>query len=265
MQNKPPVYIGFDPSNHPQPFCWAVVDARPRLVELSEGSLEDALARAADLEAARVAVNSPTGLALGLVNHSGPRRGRKPTKASSRAQNLRVAEDQLQQCGIKVARTPSVLEDCPRWMQGGFSLHRGLEKLGYNSPPGETRRKAEANVEAMLHAVLKQTLFTARSLEGRIQRQIILFDLVGGMHDPMEFFEEVTRRRLMTGSLPTGCLYSIPQLHAIGAAYTAWLDAQKPGQLVRLGHPDEGLVTLPEWEGFDRFRQAQAAAQPEMF
>jgi hypothetical protein len=261
MENKPQVYIGYNPSNHPLPFSWAVVDTRLRLVELSEGSLEEALACASRLGASSTAINSPASPNLSMVKQNGPRRGRKPIKPSHQAQNFRVAEYQLHLCGIRVTRTPSTLEDCPRWMQNGFDLHNGLGRMGFNSSADLQHQKLETIVEAAFQALLKQPLYPVRSLEGRLQRQIILFDLVVGMNDPMEFFEEVTRRRLLTGSLPTGCLYSLPKLHAIGAAYIAWLEAQKPGQIVHLGNSREGWVSLPEWEGFDRFKLVQSGNQ----
>jgi len=265
MENKPTVYIGIDPCSHPQPFTWVVLDTRLRLLELSEGSLEDVLGRVKALEPSRAAVNAPTGPNRGLVRRPGPRRGRKPLKETGRADNLRIAEQQLFECGIRVPRTPSAVEDCPRWMQHGFALHRGLDALGFSDLPEAPLRKLETQAEAVFHTLLKQAPFPARSLEGRIQRQILLFEQNIALRDPMEFFEEVTRHRFITGTLPMEILYTLPQLHALSAAFIARLDGQKPAQVIRLGAPEEGLLALPDWEGFDKFRLAAPMLQPAIF
>jgi len=39
----------------------------------------------------------------------------------------------------------------------------------------------------------------------------------------MDFFEEVTRRRLLLGRLPYEMIYAAGELNALVGAYTAWL------------------------------------------
>ena len=46
------------------------------------------------------------------------------------------------------------------------------------------------------------------SLEGRLQRQIILYEQGLRIKDPMDFFEEITRYKLAKGIWPTGFVIS---------------------------------------------------------
>jgi hypothetical protein len=83
------------------------------------------------------------------------------------------------------------------------------------------------------------------TLEGRIQRQLALLD--EGLHvpDAMDFFEEITRYKLLKSILPTKDIFPQPEINAWIAAYTAWL-ADHDFDLVRcFGEEEEGLVFLP--------------------
>ncbi len=70
-----------------------------------------------------------------------------------------------------------------------------------------------------------------RTLEGRIQRALILYDEGLQIPDPMDFFEEITRHKLMQGILPLENIYSSKQLDALIAAYTAWMSVKRPRQI----------------------------------
>ena len=95
---------------------------------------------------------------------------------------------------------------------------------------------------------LEQVPFPKPTLEGRLQRQLKLYDR--GLHiiDPMSFFEEITRFKLMKGILPTDMLYSPDQLDVLAAAYTAWLATHRPEEVTRLGDRSEGQMILPVGE-----------------
>ncbi len=83
------------------------------------------------------------------------------------------------------------------------------------------------------------------TLEGRIQRELLLYELGFRIGDPMVFFEEITRHKLLHGLLPFELVYSPAQLDAMAAAYTAWHAVQKPVEIIQVGHQLEGFVTLP--------------------
>ena len=83
------------------------------------------------------------------------------------------------------------------------------------------------------------------SLEGRLQRQLVLHSQGLDIPDPMRFFEEITRYRIIKGMLPLEVLYEARKLDALAAAFTAWVAATAPSEVTLLGHPDEGLMVLP--------------------
>ncbi len=63
--------------------------------------------------------------------------------------------------------------------------------------------------------------------------------------DPLRFFEEITRHRLLKGILPLEDICAPGELDALVAAYTACLAANHLEQVTILGHPDEGQTYLP--------------------
>jgi len=86
------------------------------------------------------------------------------------------------------------------------------------------------------------------SLEGRVQRQIILYERGLQIKDPMDFFEEITRYKLAKGIWPMELLYLSDQLDALAAAYTAWQTVHKKESISVIGDLKEGIVVLPERE-----------------
>jgi uncharacterized small protein (DUF1192 family) len=61
----------------------------------------------------------------------------------------------------------------------------------------------------------------------------------------MRIFEEITRYKIMHGKLPLEGLYSVEELEALIAAYTAWKAALESDEITRLGDPKEGEIILP--------------------
>jgi len=76
-------------------------------------------------------------------------------------------------------------------------------------------------------------VFSRQSLEGRLQRGLILYDEGLRIPEPMEFFEEITRHKLLQGVLPSEYIYSPRQLDALMMAYVSWM----------AGNPSEKLVS----------------------
>lgn len=112
----------------------------------------------------------------------------------------------------------------PRTLQVQYEeLQRQINELGFR--PYSTREGArlwiESNAEQCFH-VYQLTLFPRQSLEGRLQRALILYEEGLQITDPMDFFEEITRHKLLQGVLPAENIYSSRQLDALAMAYVAW-------------------------------------------
>jgi hypothetical protein len=132
-------------------------------------------------------------------------------------------------------------------MRMGFNLYHRLENLDFRAyPDGDSALQClEVYPHACFTVLLDRAPFPKHTLEGRLQRQLVLHECQINLPDPMLIFEEITRHRLLQGILPLENLYPAEELDALVAAYTAWLAGTKTGQVTLLGHPDEGTLVLP--------------------
>lgn len=123
-------------------------------------------------------------------------------------------------------------------------LKRKVQKAGLAFASQDSpRRWMETDVQQWLLALSENLLLSRRTLEGRIQRALILYDEGLQISDPMDFFEEITRHKLMQGVLPLENVYTARQLDVLLAAYVAWMTVNRPRQV----HLQDGLI-LPAQE-----------------
>jgi hypothetical protein len=238
-------FIGIDPTAGRNPFSYAVLDADCNLLALDSGEMDETLAFIAGQMDAYVAVNGPRNPNLGLVKKELEKQGLLP--GQMRGADLRKAEYLLRERGIVISPTPSNRELCPEWMQLSFSLYKRLDEIGFMPYPTEKapRQWLETHPHAAFCVMLEQQPLSKPTLEGRLQRQLILHEADVGIKNPMEFFEEITRHRLIKGIFPLEVLYTPEQLDALAAAYTAYLAAREPDKIMFIGSSDEGRIVLP--------------------
>lgn len=239
-------YIGIDLTGK-KAFTYAALDEDMGLLALSAGEIEDLLAFIAGQASAVVAINAPTKPNQGRVRALLEAESLASGSSALRGADLRMAEHELRQRGIKVAATASSPELCPSWMRSGFALYQKLIGLGFVSYPADDapHQILETHPQAAFIAMTEGSLLSAATLEGRLQRQTILYGEGLDIRDGMDFFEEITRHKLRQGILPFEQVYDGSQLDALLAAYTAWLAATKPKETSALGDEDEGMVYLP--------------------
>jgi hypothetical protein len=244
-------YIGIDVAiAHPM-FAYVALDGAQKLMAVGSGHLEEILAFCAGQTHALAAINAPISPNHGLMKHQAPHEKLPPGSKANDFTNLRQGEFELITRGVaSVQHTPSRPEKCPAWMRRGFLLYGRLKDLGYCLHPDENsaRQYFETHAEAAFQALIGQTLLNSETLEGRLQRQLILHEKDLPVSDPMDFFEEITRHKLIHGILPLQNIFSSNELNALIAAYTAWLVINQPQDLTKLGDPQEGLIYLPPWK-----------------
>lgn len=246
-------FIGIDPTAGNRPLTYAALDGGLRLLALGEGDLHEVLAFVAGQGEVIVAICGPQRPSQGLMNRDEVRSSLVPVPRPGRWEGFRVVEYQLRQKRINCPKTPAVEADAPAWMQRSFALFRNLEAMGFQPfPQPGPLRWLEAYPHAAFSVWLERTPFPKQTLEGRLQRQLVLYDNELRIHDPMEFFEEVTRYRLRHGILPLDKLYTPGELDAMAAAYLAWLAGNQQDSLLMLGDPAEGQVALPVAEVIQR-------------
>ncbi len=243
-------FFGIDPTAGQRPFSYAALDNELNLIALGEGNINEVLAFAAGQRQAFVAVSAPRRPNQGLMEQDALRERLSPPPRPGRWTNYRLAEYLLRQHNIYCPNTASKEKACPNWMKMGFSLYRRLEGLGYRPSPaeGEPLQWVEVYPHACFCAMLGQIPFPKNTLEGRIQRQLVLYEQGLRIPDPMRLFEEITRHRLLQGMLPLDDLYTQGELDALVGAYTAWVVANRSEGATTLGDPREGVVVVPVTE-----------------
>jgi hypothetical protein len=241
-------FIGITPASGHKSFTYAALDKDLNLFALAEGEMDDVTAFLAGQSSATVAVNAPSGVNRGLVREMTKKKMLTPNQISRT--ELRLVEHELRERGIAVAKTPASAALCPVWMRTGFELYRKLGKMGFQKYPEKdsTYQVMETNPHACYCVMVGHVPLAKLSLEGRLQRQIILYERGLRIKDPMDFFEEITRYKLAKGIWPLELLYQPDQLDSLAAAYTAWLAEHKKDGFSMLGDPKEGIVVLPEKE-----------------
>jgi hypothetical protein len=240
-------FVGVDPTAGHKPFVYAALDNDLRLTALGRGSMEQVLAFTAGQREALVAVCAPRRPNQRLMERTEVRDNLNPPPRPGRWMNFRLAEYLLRQHGISCYKTPSDEKACPNWMQMGFRLYRRLEQMGYQPYP--SKKPALQWLEVYPHAcfctLLGHVPLPKNTLEGRLQRQLVLYKQKIGIPNPMDFVKGITSQLLLKGSLPQDALYNQGELDALVAAYTSWQAVTHPNQTSTLGDPSEGLLILP--------------------
>jgi hypothetical protein len=240
------VFIGIDISSGRRGFTYAALDLERHLMALCQGDLQEIVAYTAGQSAAFAAIGGPPRPNQGLLAGSDQQEGLFPLPQGKDAQ-MRLAEHELAQKGITPARTPATVSACPGWMRLGFELYHHLQTVGYQAFPCEDapRQYLETPPEAAYWSMLGLAPFAAATLESRLQRQLLLYEHGLPVRDSLYFLEEVTRHRLLKGILPVEHLHTPAELNALVLAYTAWLAANEPSQVIRMGDASEGEIVLP--------------------
>jgi hypothetical protein len=240
-------YMGIDPTAGRKPFAYAALDSELQLAALGRGSLEEVLAFTAGQQQAVVAVCAPPRPSQRLMERDEVRERLTPPPKPGRWNSFRLAEYLLRQHGISCYKTPPEAKACPNWMQMGFHLYHRLEQMGFKPYPAKKPdlQWLEVYPHASYCALLGHAPLPKNTLEGRIQRQLVLRINDVRVPDPMLLITRLTRQRVLQGNLPTEKLCSQGELDALVAAYTAWKAASDLKEVTLLGEATEGVVVVP--------------------
>ncbi len=92
---------------------------------------------------------------------------------------------------------------------------------------------------------LERRPFLKQTLEGRLQRQMVLYLQGLDIPDPLKTLEEITRHHLPSGELPMCGLLAHDELEGLVADCTACLVSLRPERTSQVGDRQEGCITLP--------------------
>lgn len=243
-------FLGIDPTAGKRLLTYVAISQELNILSICHGNIEEALAFIAGQASAVIAISAPSKPNLGLMKQDEVRARLVPPPHPGRWMNYRVAEYELRRHHITIPFTASDENQCPRWMRLGFKIFQRIQKLGYQPfPAGDTSNQyLEVYPHASYTALLGKNPYLKHSLEGRLQRQLILYENGINVADPMRFLEEITRHRIITGNLPLDALLSAEELDALVAAFTAWRVVNHPDQTTSVGDPREGIVYIPTAE-----------------
>ena len=243
------VYVGIDPTAGVRPMYYAALDADLRLLALDKGDMETVLAFISGLEAAVVGVGAPQAPNKGLIRQEEVRRKFNLQPGGRKWGKWRVCEYELRRRNLRMYNTPSTEKAAPGWVKIGFTLFERLRSMGFKFYIAEEETEQHTMIEVQPHTsfavLLERRPFLKRNLEGRMQRQLVLYLEGLDIPNPMHALEEITRHHLLTGQIPLGGLYEHDQLDALVTAYTAYLVGVKPERVGQVGDGEEGLITLP--------------------
>lgn len=231
MAHEFSTFIGVDCSTSRKPFTYVALDLKRKQLAVGSGGAVDVLSFAAGQSSALLALSAPP--------HRGSfkaARGDEPPLPALRLNRLH----QLSLDGEPTVQYPS-------WLQPCFNLVQQLQALDFSpfSAEASPRQWLEAPAESGFHALLGLDPFDAGTLEGRIQRQLALFDLELDVPDAMEFFEEITRFKILRGHLPYDRILPPGELNAWLAASTGWAAACQPESARMAGGDENGIVYYP--------------------
>jgi len=223
--NEPIVCLGIDITSGRQPFTFAALDARRGMLASGQGTLDDVLAYCAGLNSAAAAVNAPDLAA---------------------ARSASAPEVELARRGLRLPRLAPG-KSVPARLQKGAALYERLAGLGYApfTTPEVGKSWLEVNCEAVYWAWISQPALDSRTFEGRLQRTAVLYEHDLPVSDPMDFFEEITRHRMIHGKIPLERIPSGRMLNALAAAATAWCALYQPADFSWVGSPEGRRLAFP--------------------
>ena len=240
--------IGIDIAPSRRPFSYAAIDSEKRLLAMGQCQVLELLAYTSGQQQAVIALNAPMQPNQGLMEQEEVRKGLTPRPKANRWTDLRLAEYQLHAASIEVPHTPRKEKDCHGWQRHGFTLAENFASYGfkpYAANEDAPLQMLETQTDAIFHLLTGNEPAEDRSLEGRLQRQLVLYDRDMPVTDPMKLFEEITRFRLLKGELAVNDVLSTGELNALTAAWLAWLAVNEPDNMQKFGTAEEGEIYLP--------------------
>ena len=126
---------------------------------------------------------------------------------------------------VNVPSTTRLLE-----IYSGFKKQIGQAGFESYSTKNVHKQLIETNALDYFRTLIGRKPFPRRTLEGRVQRGLILYQQGLRITDPMDFFEELTGHHILDGLFPYELLKSASELDALASAHVAWLVVNEPGQ-----------------------------------
>ncbi|MEE9508366.1 MAG: hypothetical protein V3V44_03675 [Anaerolineales bacterium] len=242
-------FVGVNSTAGERPMHYAVLDGKLKIQVLGKGDLEMMLAVLAGLDDPVVAISAPQKPNSGVMARAAVRRRYNLDPEGMTWAQWRLCEYELRRRNIRLYNTPSQKEDAPRWMQNGFAIFQRLKRMGFTIINPEEQAEPRTMMEVQSHTsytvLLERRPFLKKTLEGRLQRQLVLH--LEGLHvrNPKQILDDIDRDHLLQGHLPLEDLYLPEELDSLINAYTAYLVMSNPERVSYVGDRREGMIAIP--------------------
>jgi hypothetical protein len=239
MAEKYQTYIGIDVQAVQKPYFYSAMNSNLEVIACGHGRLPDVTAYLAGQTSALVAVNGPVCLPHDSVQiglFEGGEDGSQPV--------TRAGDRELEDRGFHDLAVQDHMKKTPLWVERSLELAESLARLEYSQKGGQ-KKYFETQSDAAYWLATGAMPYESRSLEGRLQRQLLLWEFGMAVKDPMNFLEEFTRFRLRTSQVPMDQILPGHELRAMIAASTAWLLDNHPERVEHFGVDTAGEIILP--------------------
>ncbi len=237
-------YLGIDVQAIQKPYFYYALNDSLEILACGHGRLGDVLAYLAGQSSALVAVNGP--IYLDRSEGTVVQGGLFDKEQSNPGANHRTGDAALTARGFPSIPNLHEGKKLQLWVERSLELTAGIRQLGYEeSNFGKPRVFFETQSDAAYWMATGSLPYDSRSLEGRLQRQLLLFEFGFDVKDPMSFLEEFTRYRLRTSQIPMNQIMPAHELRALISAATAWLADRRPESVDHLGDVSMGEIILP--------------------
>lgn len=242
-------FVGVVATAGERPMNYAVLDGKLQIQVLGKGDLEMSLAVIAGLDDPVVAVSAPQKPNTGVMGRASVRRRFNLDPEGNTWAEWRLCEYELRRRNIRLYNTPSESGEAARWVQHGFELFKRLKRIGFelvnSDVPAGPRSVLEVQSHTCYTVLLERRPLLKKTLEGRLQRQLVLHLEGLDVSNPIEIIAEFDREHLLQGQLPLDSLHSAEELDALVNAYTSHLTMTNPERVSFVGDRREGLITVP--------------------
>ena len=249
------VFAGIDLSTSRHGLTVALLTPRLDVRSLKRQSLDEALGELAECPQITAAIGGPMRPCVPFAEPDPPAEG---VRRKGNPRRARAADGELSRRGISVRRPPDRASDAPAWMRCGFDLARELADRGFaegKDAGAEPRVLLEAPPMACASVLLGRLAYARETLEGRIQRQLILLRERVALPDPMDALEELTAHHILSGRMELKGILGAGELDALLAAFTAWRAYTHPEAVSWLGDDADGWICLPGKELLGKYQK----------
>jgi predicted nuclease with RNAse H fold len=242
-------FVGVVATAGERPMQYAVLDGKLKTQVLGRGDLEMMLAVIAGLEDPVVAVSAPQKPNNGVMSRASVRRRYNLDPEGNTWTQWRLCEYELRRRNIRLYNTPAESGEAARWVQQGFEIFKRLKRMGFEmvtpDVPASSRSMLEVQSHTCYTVLLERRPLLKKTLEGRLQRQLVLHLEGLDVSNPLEIITAIDREHLLRGQLPLESLHSAEELDSLVNAYTAHLAVTNPERVSFVGNRREGVITVP--------------------